>query len=89
VLTSYITAVAKAIGRDSSVGIATAYELGGQGFEVRVPVEVGFFPLPIVQTGSRAHQASHPMDSGSSFPRRKTAGVWSWPLPTSAEVKNT
>jgi hypothetical protein len=28
------------------------------------------------------------MDTGESFPGNKTAGAWSWPLPSSTEAKN-
>jgi hypothetical protein len=42
-----------------------------------------------VQTGSRAHPASYPMGIGWSFPGSKAAGAWSWPPPSSAEVKST
>jgi hypothetical protein len=42
-------------------------------------------PLHSIQTGSGA---SYTIDSGSFFLRGKTAGAWSWPLPSSAVVKN-
>jgi len=33
-----------------------------------------------VQTGSGAHPASCPTGTRRSFPGRKAAGAWSWPL---------
>jgi hypothetical protein len=39
-----------------------------------------FFLLHIVKTGSGAHQASYPVDTGGSFPGVKAARAWSWPL---------
>jgi len=33
-----------------------------------------------VQTATRVHPASYPMGTGGSYPRRKAAGFWSWPL---------
>jgi hypothetical protein len=39
-------------------------------------------------TVSGAHLSSYPMGTVGSFPRGKTAGVWSWPPPpSSAKVK--
>jgi hypothetical protein len=74
--------------RDSSVGIALGYGLDDRGSRFRYPTGTGNFSLHHrVQNGSGAHPASYPMDSGGSFPGSKTAGVWSWPLPSSAEVK--
>jgi hypothetical protein len=32
-----------------------------------------------VQTGSRAHPTSYTMGTGSSYPRGKADGAWSWP----------
>ena len=49
------------MGRDSSVGIATRYGLGGQGIESRWGAR---FSAP-VQTGPEAHPASCTMDTGS------------------------
>jgi hypothetical protein len=43
--------------------------------------------LHVVQTGSGAHPASYPTGTEDSFPEGKAAWTWSWPLPTSAEVK--
>jgi hypothetical protein len=53
--------------RDSSVGIATGY-----GLEGNVPVPAGardFSLLHSVQTGTAAHPASYPMDTGGPYPR--------------------
>jgi hypothetical protein len=38
------------------------------------------FFLHIIQTGSVAHPASFPVDTGVSFPGGKAARGWSWPL---------
>jgi hypothetical protein len=35
-----------------------------------------------IQTGSVAHPASYPMNTGGSFPGGKVTGSWSWPLTT-------
>jgi len=64
--------------RDSSVGMATHYGLGGPGIESRWGAR---FSAPI-QTGSEAHPASYTVGTGS-FPGR---GVRHPPV-TSAEVK--
>jgi hypothetical protein len=58
---------------DSSVGIATAYGLGGQG---SIPGKgKSFFLLHNVRTGSEAHPASYPMGTGGSLRRGKAAGA--------------
>jgi hypothetical protein len=73
---------------DSSVGIALGYGLDDRGFRVRFPAGAGSFSLHHrVQNGSGAHPASYQMGTGDSFPRDKAAGAWSWPLTSSAEVK--
>jgi len=42
---------------------------------------MGFFPLRhCVQTGFGPHSAPYPKGTGSSFPRSKMIGAWSWPL---------
>ena len=71
------------VGRDSSVGTATAYGLGGPGIESRWGAR---FSAP-VQTGPGAHPASCTMGTGS-FPgvKRPGRGV-DHPPPSSAEVK--
>ena len=51
------------VGRDSSVGIATSYELDGPGIEL---LWAARFFAP-VQTGPGAHPASYTMVTGS-FP---------------------
>jgi hypothetical protein len=56
---------------------------------VRFPAGAGNFSLHhCVQKGSGAHLASYPMGTRGSFPGRKAAGSWSWPLTSSAEVTN-
>ena len=78
---TYITFV---VGRESSVGIATRYGLGGPGIE-----SLGGgarFSAPF-HTGPGAHPASYTTGIGS-FPGGKAAGSWRWPpTPSSAEVK--
>ena len=71
------------VGRDSSVGIATRYGLGGPGIESRWRAR---FSAPF-QTGPGAHPASYKMGTGS-FPgvKRPGRGV-DHPPPSSAEVK--
>ena len=58
------------MGRDSSVGIATLYELDGPGIESRWGAK---FSAP-VQTGPGVHPASYTVGPGSS-PRVKRPGV--------------
>jgi hypothetical protein len=54
-----------------------------------IPVwERDFFLLPSIQTSSGVYPASFPIDTVSSVPERKVVGIWSWPRPSSAEVKN-
>jgi hypothetical protein len=70
------------VGRDSSVGIATALWDGRSGD--RIPVEARF-SAP-AQTGPGAHPAFYTMGTGS-FPGGRAAGAWRWrPTPSSAEV---
>ena len=52
------------VGRDSSVGIATRYELDGPGIEL---LWAARFSAP-VQTGPGAHPASYTMVTGSLSP---------------------
>jgi hypothetical protein len=67
--------------RDSSVGIALAYELDDRSSRVRLPERAGNFSLHHhVQNGSGAHPASYPMGIRGSFSEGKAAGPWSWPL---------
>jgi hypothetical protein len=60
--------------RDSSVGIATGYELQDGGVGVRVPVGLEFSLLHVVQTGSGVHPTSYSMGTGDSFLGGKAAG---------------
>jgi hypothetical protein len=74
---------------DSSVRIALEYGLDDRGSRFRFPAGTGnFFLHHRVPNGSGAHPASYPMGTRGSFPRGKAAGAWSWPLPSSVEVKN-
>jgi hypothetical protein len=61
--------------RDSSVGIATGYELEDGGVGVRVPVGQEFSLFHVVPTGSVVHPTSYPMGTGDSFLGGKTAGA--------------
>jgi hypothetical protein len=79
-LCPYISLITEAVhisnSRNSSVGIATGWTAG-----VRFPVEAKDFSLlHSGQTGSGAHPASHPLDTGDSFPGGKAEGPWSWSL---------
>jgi len=48
---------------------------------VRIPAGTGKFSLhSLVETGSGAHQASHPVGTRGSFPGGKSARAWSWLL---------
>jgi hypothetical protein len=60
--------------RDSSVAIATGYELEDRGIGIQVPVGQDFSDLHVVQTLSGAHQASCPMVIEGSLPEDKAAG---------------
>jgi hypothetical protein len=74
--------------RNSSVGIALGYELEDRGSRVRFPARAGNFSLHHrIQNASGAHPASYPIGTSSSFLGGIVAGAWSWPLPSSAEVK--
>jgi hypothetical protein len=58
---------------DSSIGIATCYELGGRG---SIPGRgMRFFVLPSVHTGSAIHSSSYTKGTGDSFSMDKAAGV--------------
>jgi hypothetical protein len=71
-------------------GIATGYGLNDQGIGVRDAVRQEFLVLHVVQTGSGAHPASYPMDTGGSFYGVKRAGCEAdHSPPTSAEAKKT
>jgi hypothetical protein len=61
---------------DSSVDIATDYELDDRMIKVRILAEAANFSLEhCIQTGSGVHPASYPMCTGGSFPGGKVAGV--------------
>jgi hypothetical protein len=60
------------VGRDSSVGIATRYELDGPGIETQLGGGGWRFSTP-VQAGPGAHPASYTMGTGS-FPGVKWPG---------------
>jgi hypothetical protein len=57
----------------------------GEGSEFESWYRQHFLPLHVVQVGSGAHPASHPMGSGDMFPQDKAGDHSSQ---TSAEVKN-
>jgi hypothetical protein len=62
--------------RDSSVGIATGYELDNRGSGFRFPVGDGNFSLlHRVQAGSAALTSSYPKGTRGSFPGSKAAGA--------------
>jgi hypothetical protein len=75
--------------RDSAVGIATAYGLDDRGVGVRIPVRSRNFCSLRRQDRLWGSHSPHPMDTEGSVAWGKEAGAWSWPLPTSAEVKKT
>jgi hypothetical protein len=67
--------------RDTSVGIVIGYVLDDRMIGVRFPAGAGNFSLRHhVKTGTGAHLAFYPMDTGDSFPGDKAAEVWSWQL---------
>jgi hypothetical protein len=72
---------------DSSVGIATGYELGERG---SIPGRgKTFFPVQMVQTDSGAHSASYAMCTGVLSSGVKRAGrAHGHSLSSSAEVEN-
>jgi hypothetical protein len=59
------------VSRDSSVGTATSYGLGGPGIESQWGLDFSAH----VQTGPRTHPASCTIGIGS-FPGDKAAGAW-------------
>jgi hypothetical protein len=61
--------------RDSAVGIATGYGLGGQGLRLRVLLRERFPHLHVIRTSSGAHPALYPACTGSFFRRGKAAGT--------------
>jgi hypothetical protein len=79
----FVCVITENVGWDSSVGIATRYELDGPGIESRWRAR---FSAP-VQTGPGAYPASCTMCTGS-FPEVKRPGRdVDHPTPSSAEVK--
>jgi hypothetical protein len=78
------------VSRNSSVGIATRYELDSQGiwFDSRQGKDSSL--LHNVHTGSGVHPVSYPMGTGASFPgvRRQGREADHSP-PTSADVKKS
>jgi hypothetical protein len=72
--------------RDSSVGIATGYEMVGRG---SIPGRGSFSPFHRVQIGPGAHPISYPMGTGDSFSGIKRPGHEAdYSPPSSAVVKN-
>jgi hypothetical protein len=72
--------------RDSTVGIATGYELNDQGVGVRVLVGPRIFSSPDVQTGSGVHPTSYTMSTGKV--KRQGREADNSP-PTSVKIKKT
>jgi hypothetical protein len=73
---------------DSSVGIATSYELDDRGVEVRVPVASRNFSFPSRPDRLWGPPTSYPMGTGSLFPGVKRQGREAdHSPPISAEVK--
>jgi hypothetical protein len=64
-----------AMNRDSSVGIATGYQLDDRGVEVRVLLGQEFSLLHVFQTGYGTYSVSYKMNTGGSFPGSKAAGA--------------
>jgi len=73
------------MGRDSSVGIATRYDLDSLGIESRCKA-ISSTP---VQTGPRAHPASYTIGTGSSPVVKRPGRDIDHPPPSSAEVNET
>jgi hypothetical protein len=72
--------------RDSSVGIATDYGLGGWD---SIPGRNKKFSLSrSVHTGSVAHLASSPIGTDGSFAGNEAVGAADHPPPSSVEAKN-
>jgi len=78
-----ITTMSDNVGRNSTVGIATHYGLGGTG----IKSWWGARSSAVLQIGSGVHPASYSMGNGS-FPRVKRPGRGvDHPPPFSAEIK--
>jgi hypothetical protein len=72
----------------SSLGIATRLWAGQSGTTVPYPAGAGNFSLHHrFQNCSEAQPASYPTCFPRSFPGGKATEAWSWPPPSSAEVK--
>ena len=71
------------MGQDSSVGIATSYELDGPGIESQWGTRFSAH----VQTGPGAHPVSYTMGSGSLPGVKRSGRGVDHPPPSSAEVK--
>jgi hypothetical protein len=71
---------------DSLVSVVMGYRLDGW---VSLPgTASGFSSLSNIQASSGAHPASYSLGTEDSFLRSKAVRTWSWPPPSSAEVKN-
>jgi hypothetical protein len=77
--------------RGRSVSIVSEYGLNNRAIGVRSPAEAKDFSSSLcVQTGSEAHPASCPMDTGGPFPggKQRTGRDADYSPPSSAEVVN-
>jgi len=74
------------VGRDSSVGTATRYELDSAMIELQWEGRTGF-SAP-VQTGPEVHPAFYTMGTGSIPGVKRSGRVVDHPSTTSAEVKD-
>ena len=80
----YVQVGVSTVGRDSSVGLATRYDLDGPGIESRWGAR---FSAP-VQTGPGAHSASYTMGTGSFLGGKAAGGRGvDHPPPSSAKVE--
>jgi hypothetical protein len=76
--------------RDIPVGIVTGYWLNDRGVGVRSRYGQEFSLLYVVQTGSRVHPTSYPVNNGALCSRVKRPGhEGDHSLQTTAEVKKT
>jgi hypothetical protein len=72
------------VGRDSSVGIATAYGLDGPGIESRWGRDFPHLSRPVLKPTQPPVQWVRGLSRG-----QVAVGAWCWPLtPSIAEVKN-
>jgi hypothetical protein len=60
---------------DSAVGLATGYKWTTKGSKIEFRWEQELSLLYVVQTGSGAHPASYPIDTGSFLAGGKVAGA--------------